>query len=73
MVVVIIVVISGNYCGNYWVSIILYYRWVDTVEAYGGLFHRVAGRMESILAAARRAGRQWLGGLRAGRLAFSTS
>ena len=46
-------------------------RWLDTVQNYGRSFHRVAGRMESILAAARQAGKRWLCGLRAGRTAFS--
>ena len=32
-------------------------RWVGTVHHYGSLFHRVAGRMESITNAARRAGK----------------
>src|SRR3989339_566615 len=46
-------------------------RWVGTVKGYGSLFHRVAGRMESIAAAARLAGKNWLAGLSAGRRAFS--
>ena len=46
-------------------------RWLDTVEDFGGLFHRVVGKMESILAAARMAGKNWLKGIKAGREAFS--
>ena len=46
-------------------------HWVGTVKGYGSLFHRVAGRMESIAAAARLAGKNWLAGLSAGRRAFS--
>ncbi len=46
-------------------------RWVVTVNSYGSLFHRVAGRVESIMAAARQAGKSWLAGLSAGRLAFN--
>ncbi len=46
-------------------------RWVGTVSSYGSLFHRVAGRVESIIAAARRTGKSWLAGLSAGRTAFS--
>ena len=46
-------------------------RWVGTVNSYGTLFHRVAGRVESIVAAARQAGKCWLAGLSAGRQAFS--
>jgi hypothetical protein len=47
-------------------------NWLDTVEDFGGLFHRVVGSLESILAAARKAGKNWLKGIRAGREAFST-
>ena len=47
-------------------------RWLDTVEDFGGLFHRVVGKMESIMAAARMVGKNWLKGMRAGREAFST-
>ena len=47
-------------------------RWVGTVNSYGSLFHRVAGRVESIVNAARQAGKCWMAGLAAGRRAFST-
>ena len=46
-------------------------RWVGTVNSYGSLFHRVAGRVESIVKAARQAGKCWMAGLSAGRQAFS--
>jgi REP element-mobilizing transposase RayT len=46
-------------------------RWVITVSKYGSLFHRVAGRVESMVVAARQAGKWWLGGLSACRQAFS--
>jgi hypothetical protein len=46
-------------------------RWVGTVNGYGSLFHRVAGRVESIVRAARQAGKCWLAGLTAGKKAFS--
>ena len=46
-------------------------RWVGTVNSYGSLFHRVAGRMESIVRAARQVGKCWLAGLSAGKQAFS--
>jgi REP element-mobilizing transposase RayT len=46
-------------------------RWVGTVNSYGSMFHRVAGRVESIVKAARQAGKCWLAGLSAGRQAFS--
>jgi REP element-mobilizing transposase RayT len=48
-------------------------RWVGTVNGYGSLFHRVAGRVESIVRAARQAGKCWLVGISAGRQAFSTA
>ena len=46
-------------------------RWVSTVQSYGRLFQRVAGRYDSIRNAARLAGRRWLKGLQAGRTAFT--
>ena len=48
-------------------------RWVGTVNSYGSLFHRVAGRAESIVRLARKAGKCWMAGLSAGRQAFSTT
>ena len=48
-------------------------HWLETVDGYGRLFHRVSGKVESILAAARQAGKRWLGGIRAGRTAFGTA
>ena len=47
-------------------------RWVVTVHGYRGFFHRVAGRGDSIINAARRLGNCWLAGLSAGRQAFSS-
>ena len=47
-------------------------RWLDTVSGYGSLFWRVAGRLDSMLKAAQTAGRRWLRGLKASRMAFST-
>ncbi|MBU2550221.1 MAG: transposase [Proteobacteria bacterium] len=47
-------------------------RWLDTVQGYGGLFHRVVGRMGAMMDAARLLGKNWLGGIRAGQAAFST-
>jgi len=38
--------------------------WVNSVERYGGLFYRVAGSSHRIAAAARRAGQQWMHGVR---------
>jgi hypothetical protein len=46
-------------------------QWLDTVQGYGGLFYRVVGQIENILAAAGRAGRLWLKGKKSSRLAFN--
>ena len=46
-------------------------NWVNTVQRYGSLFWRVAGRVEQILAAAKAAGRRWLKGVRAGQEIFA--
>ncbi len=46
-------------------------RWVETVEHFGSLFWRVAGRVEALVEAARRAGRRWFKGLRACERAFA--
>ena len=48
-------------------------RWVETVVNYGRLFHRVAGRPESIANTARQAGITWMAGLTAGRQCFTPS
>ncbi|MBU2548524.1 MAG: transposase, partial [Proteobacteria bacterium] len=48
-------------------------RWQDTAQGYGGLFHRVVGRMDAMMDMARLLGKRWLGGIRAGRAAFSTA
>ncbi|MCC5842409.1 MAG: hypothetical protein JJT96_19990, partial [Opitutales bacterium] len=34
-------------------------NWISTVERYGSLYHRVAGRMEKLAEAARAAGQRW--------------
>lgn len=47
-------------------------RWPGVVSGYGSLFRRVAGRADSIRAAAQRLGRKWLCGLKAGRKAFGS-
>ena len=47
-------------------------RWVDTVTGYGGLFYRVAGRLNSMVQAAKKAGLKWLCGMKASREAFLT-
>ena len=48
-------------------------HWLQTVQGYGGLFHRVVGRMDAMMDMARFLGKRWLGGVRAGQTAFSTS
>ena len=45
-------------------------RWVETVAGYGGLFHRVAGRAESLGRKAVAMGQRWLAGVRASREVF---
>jgi len=42
-------------------------HWVRNVERYGGLFYRIAGPLESILARARETGQCWLWGQRGSR------
>jgi hypothetical protein len=37
-------------------------NWVRNVESYGGLFYRIAGPLELILARAREKGQSWLKG-----------
>ena len=37
-------------------------NWVRKVESYGGLFYRIAGPLELILARAREKGQSWLKG-----------
>jgi len=46
-------------------------RWIDTVQGYGGLFHQVVGRLETMMDRARLLGKRWLGGMRATQAAFS--
>ncbi|NCD33333.1 MAG: transposase [Spartobacteria bacterium] len=45
-------------------------NWLHTVEQYGRLFCRVAGRLENIAASAKKAGRKWFCGLSASIGAF---
>lgn len=37
-------------------------EWVRNVESYGGLFYRIAGKLEAILTRARQKGQRWLWG-----------
>jgi len=46
-------------------------HWVDTVESFGGWFHRVAGCFDSIIALAGSLGYNWLKGMNASRQAFA--
>lgn len=44
--------------------------WTNTIAGYGDLFHRAAGRVDSIRAMAAKIGRRWLCGLASGKKAF---
>jgi REP element-mobilizing transposase RayT len=46
-------------------------HWLRTVERYGSLFHRVAGRVENMMSSARNVGRRWFRGLGASAEAFA--
>ena len=46
-------------------------RWVATVQNYGSQFHRMVGKIESMVAAAEQMGRRWWQGMNACRKAFS--
>jgi REP element-mobilizing transposase RayT len=46
-------------------------RWIETVESFGGWFHRVAGCVESLVTLAEDLGYNWLKGLNASRQAFA--
>jgi hypothetical protein len=46
-------------------------RWVRTVDRYGSLFFRIAGRVENMARIANRAGLRWLRGIGASRAAFA--
>lgn len=46
-------------------------RWVETVESFGGWFHRVAGCVDSLIALAGNLGYSWLKGMTASRQAFA--
>jgi hypothetical protein len=45
-------------------------NWVGTVEKYGSLYHRVAGKVENLKRKAQEMGQQWLFGQRKSRGAF---
>ena len=47
-------------CVSVWLPITE--NWVRNVESYGGLFYRIAGPLELILARAREKGQSWLKG-----------
>ena len=47
-------------------------RWVGTVRDYGGMFHRVAGKVSSLERKAEALGQRWLAGVRASREVFRT-
>jgi len=46
-------------------------QWLKTVQRYGSLFHRVAGRVDNMLRSAEQAGRRWFRGLGASMEAFA--
>jgi hypothetical protein len=46
---------------------------VDTVDQYGSLFYRIAGRVESMARAARDSGQRWLHGIATSRDVFTPS
>jgi hypothetical protein len=46
-------------------------HWLRTVRDFGRMFHRAAGRVESMIAAAQKTGRRWFRGFRIARKAFS--
>ena len=46
-------------------------KWLDTVNNYGRIFYRAAGREKNMRQAASALGVQWLRGVNAGRKAFS--
>ncbi len=46
-------------------------RWLNTVRDFGRMFHRAAGRMESMIATAQKTGQRWLRGFRIAGKAFS--
>jgi hypothetical protein len=47
-------------------------RWLDTIDRFDSLFMRAAGRLDSMVKAAEKAGLKWLRGLRTGEKVFST-
>lgn len=47
-------------------------RWVDTILSFGKLFYRVAGKLKSITAKAKKAKQSFFKGIKASQLAFSS-
>ena len=45
-------------------------NWVGTMEKYGSLYHRVAGKVENLKRKAQEMGQQWLFGQRKSRGVF---
>ena len=39
-------------------------NWVESVQRYGGLFYRIAGRADRLASAARKAGQRWMRAVR---------
>jgi hypothetical protein len=44
--------------------------WLETVKKFDNWFHRVAGRLENVNAAAKRQGKKWLAGKSGAKTAF---
>jgi len=45
-------------------------HWVTTIQRYGSLYHRVAGKLECLAEAARRVGQNWFQGLGSSRVVY---
>ena len=45
-------------------------NWVDTVQQYGNLYHRVAGNVENLKRKAAEMGQKWLSGQRKSRWVY---
>jgi hypothetical protein len=45
--------------------------WLETVKKFDNWFHRVAGRLENVNAAAKRQGKKWLAGKSGAKTAFT--
>ena len=46
-------------------------HWLTTVSRYGSLFHRIAGKLEALSAAAKARGKRWLAGVRSSQMVYS--